>query len=73
MEYKGHEPGVSIFAFVHGAWHGAWCWERLTPLPRERGYEVIVADLPCSDGAQTYTTYAESVLQTLEGATGEKI
>jgi pimeloyl-ACP methyl ester carboxylesterase len=24
--------GVSTFVFVHGAWHGAWCWERLTPL-----------------------------------------
>ena len=22
---------MATFALVHGAWHGAWCWERLTP------------------------------------------
>jgi pimeloyl-ACP methyl ester carboxylesterase len=31
---------------VHGAWHGAWCWERLTPLLQARGYEVSTLDLP---------------------------
>ena len=31
---------------VHGAWHGAWCWERvLEPLAR-RGIEVLTLDLP---------------------------
>jgi pimeloyl-ACP methyl ester carboxylesterase len=23
---------MSTFVLLHGAWHGAWCWERLTPL-----------------------------------------
>jgi hypothetical protein len=23
---------VSTYVLVHGAWHGAWCWERVTPL-----------------------------------------
>jgi pimeloyl-ACP methyl ester carboxylesterase len=31
---------------VHGAWHGAWCWERLTPLLQARGFEVSTLDLP---------------------------
>jgi pimeloyl-ACP methyl ester carboxylesterase len=31
---------------VHGAWHGAWCWEMLAPLLEERGYEVSTLDLP---------------------------
>jgi pimeloyl-ACP methyl ester carboxylesterase len=23
---------MSTFVLLHGAWHGAWCWERVTPL-----------------------------------------
>lgn len=26
--------------FVHGAWHGAWCWENFLPYFAEQGYEV---------------------------------
>ena len=22
---------MTTFGLVHGAWHGAWCWERLIP------------------------------------------
>lgn len=25
------------FVLVHGAWHGGWCWDRLTPLLRAAG------------------------------------
>ena len=25
---------------VHGAWHGGWCWKRLSPMLRARGHEV---------------------------------
>jgi len=25
--------------FVHGAWHGAWCWENFLPYFAEQGYE----------------------------------
>lgn len=30
---------------VHGAWHGAWAWTRLTPLLIEAGYSVSAPDL----------------------------
>ena len=30
---------------VHGAWHGAWCWERVTPLLRAAGHEVVTPTL----------------------------
>src|SRR5688572_3228602 len=33
------------FVLVHGAWHGAWCWERIVPLLREQGHEVTAVDL----------------------------
>ena len=29
---------MATFALVHGAWHGGWCWERLTPELERRGH-----------------------------------
>ena len=34
---------------VHGAWHGAWCWEPTVEVLRARGCEVSALDLPLSD------------------------
>ncbi|HAD87565.1 MAG TPA: alpha/beta hydrolase, partial [Rhodospirillaceae bacterium] len=34
------------FVLIHGAYHGAWCWERLIPLLTARGGEVAAPDLP---------------------------
>lgn len=31
---------------VHGAWHGAWCWERLTPHLDQAGVAWRALDLP---------------------------
>jgi pimeloyl-ACP methyl ester carboxylesterase len=28
------------FVLVHGAWHGAWCWTKLTPLLTSAGHRV---------------------------------
>lgn len=30
--------GATPVLFIHGAWHGAWIWERWLPLFRQRGY-----------------------------------
>lgn len=32
--------------FVHGAWHGAWCWAPLRQLLEERGWTTAAVDLP---------------------------
>ena len=37
---------MATFVLVHGAFHGAWCWERLTPLLESEGHAVIARDLP---------------------------
>ncbi|MGE3856691.1 MAG: alpha/beta hydrolase [Dehalococcoidia bacterium] len=29
---------------VHGAWHGPWCWERVTSLLTERGVPFVLVD-----------------------------
>ena len=34
------------FVLVHGAWHGAWCWEKVTPLLAAMGHEAHTLDLP---------------------------
>ena len=35
---------VTTFALVHGAWHGAWCWEQLTPLLQQAGHAVVAME-----------------------------
>jgi pimeloyl-ACP methyl ester carboxylesterase len=59
---------VSIFALVHGAWHGPWCWDRLRPLLEERGYGVIVPDLPSADIELGLQDYADAIERALGAA-----
>jgi pimeloyl-ACP methyl ester carboxylesterase len=37
---------MATYVFVHGAWHGAWCWEKVVPLLEEKGHKVHAIDLP---------------------------
>jgi len=53
------------FGLVHGAWHGAWCWERLIPELEARGHRGVAVDLPCEDPAAGARRYAEVVDATL--------
>ena len=34
------------FLLLHGSWHGAWCWYKITPRLEAEGHRVIVPDLP---------------------------
>jgi Alpha/beta hydrolase family len=52
---------VARFVFVHGAWHGAWCWERLRAELESRGHETDAVDLPCETVGLTVRDYAEVV------------
>ena len=36
---------MATFVLVHGAWHGAWCWKRVTKLLRAKGHDVYVPTL----------------------------
>ena len=42
----GRRRDRSTFVFVHGAWHGGWCWSEVVRLLAERGYPAIALDLP---------------------------
>jgi pimeloyl-ACP methyl ester carboxylesterase len=34
------------FVLIHGGFHGAWCWNKLTPELESLGHEVVAIDLP---------------------------
>jgi pimeloyl-ACP methyl ester carboxylesterase len=36
----------ATYVFVHGSFHGAWCWYKVTPLLRSHGRRAIALDLP---------------------------
>jgi pimeloyl-ACP methyl ester carboxylesterase len=40
----GAEPAAPLL-FVHGAWHGAWCWERVLPFVAARGHDAYAVSL----------------------------
>ena len=40
------------FVLIAGAWHGAWCWHKITPLLEALGHRVLTPELPAT-GADT--------------------
>lgn len=61
--------------FVHGAWHGKWCWEEnFVPAFAAQGYKTITFDLPGHDkpgkikGINKYTLgrYVQALRQQVE-------
>jgi pimeloyl-ACP methyl ester carboxylesterase len=36
---------MATYVLVHGAWHGGWCWQRVTPLLHAAGHEVFTPTL----------------------------
>ncbi len=37
---------MTTYVLIHGAWHGAWCWERVAPALERAGHRVLALDLP---------------------------
>jgi pimeloyl-ACP methyl ester carboxylesterase len=64
---------VTTFALVHGAWHGAWSWDRLEPELAAAGHRVIAPDLPCEDVSAGCGEYAEVVLRHLADAPDDDV
>jgi pimeloyl-ACP methyl ester carboxylesterase len=52
---------VASFGLVHGAGHGAWCWERLIGELGALGHRAWAMDLPCDDPTAGTERYAEVV------------
>ena len=58
---------MATFVFVHGAWHGSWCWDKVVSLIQQKGHNAITVDLPCRAGddtkhsSVTVNDYAEKI------------
>jgi pimeloyl-ACP methyl ester carboxylesterase len=39
------QPSDKTLILIAGAGHGAWCWEKVTPLLKDKGYKVIALDV----------------------------
>lgn len=50
------------FVLVHGAYHGAWCWDLLRPELERAGHQVTAIDMPVSDPASAGAEYARAVI-----------
>ncbi len=37
---------MADYVLIHGAFHGGWCWRRVTPLLEAAGHTAIAPDLP---------------------------
>jgi pimeloyl-ACP methyl ester carboxylesterase len=59
---------MTTFALIHGAWHGAWCWEPLIPELERRGHRAVAVDLPCDDPSATTMANAQLVADSLSDA-----
>ena len=46
MKNEAFSQSGKTYLLVHGAWHGAWCWNKVIPLLEARGHKAIAIDLP---------------------------
>ena len=59
---------------VHGAWHGAWCWEQVLPLLDAASVPLIAVDLPSVAYAEaTMHDDADYVRGALDSIAGEVV
>jgi pimeloyl-ACP methyl ester carboxylesterase len=68
--------GLSQIVLVHGGWHGAWCWDKVTPLLQGSGHEVVAVDLPghgedrTPSSEVTLESYADRIIEALDALSG---
>lgn len=69
---------MAPYVLVHGAWHGAWCWDKVVPLLEAEGHRVDAVDLPghganpADVGGMTLEAYGREVAARVEAA-GEPV
>lgn len=60
------------YVLIHGAWHGAWCWEAVMRELERDGQSAFAVDLPshgtnpCDPANVTRAAYIESVVSFIE-------
>ena len=43
---SGVRDSQKTFVLIHGSWHSAWNWYKVTPILEKRGHRVLAPDLP---------------------------
>ncbi|MFT7594686.1 MAG: pimeloyl-ACP methyl ester carboxylesterase [Paracoccaceae bacterium] len=61
---------MTHFVLVHGAWEGAWSWDKIQPTLEQNGNKVTAIDLPGSPGNQQPLAQVtlDNYVQTVAGA-----
>ena len=57
---------MTKFVFVHGSWHGSWCWERVRPILVGAGHEVATVDVPEGDPTAHVMDYVAVIEKAIE-------
>jgi pimeloyl-ACP methyl ester carboxylesterase len=58
---------MADFVLVHGAFHGAWCWELVRPELERRGHRTFAMDLPVDQAGKSMDDYAAFALASVAG------
>lgn len=67
---------MSTFVLIHGAFHGSWCWHKVTAFLQDQGHTVIAPDLPAlgidrtSLHSASLQAYSDRVCETLDACSG---
>jgi pimeloyl-ACP methyl ester carboxylesterase len=64
---------MTTYALIHGAWHGAWCWDPLVAELERRGHRAVAVDLPCDDPGATTIDNAKQVADSVRDADDEVV
>jgi pimeloyl-ACP methyl ester carboxylesterase len=60
---------MATILLIHGAWHGSWCWRKVSPLVERKGHVAIAPDLPghgddkTPTAAVTLQAYADRICE----------
>ena len=73
QSYDCREGDNAAFCLVHGAWHGAWCWDYLRPELEARGHPTIAPDLPIDDPEADFDDYAEVVTEAIANSGAKEV
>lgn len=67
MTTYARQEKVTSFGFVHGAWHGEWCWHWVADVLKNRGHQVRSVNLPCDDPEAGLNEYADAAASAFGG------
>lgn len=72
MPNTGSKEATRTFVLIAGAWHAAWCWERVIPLLTAAGHRVLAPDLlgmgedPTPLAGVTLASWADQIAKVVE-------